>query len=256
MNVRPDTWVAIDGLGRTLSDYEKVGGVKKDKFVGIFYWTWHDSHSQTVIPRNVQKLLDSLSEEEAIKAKNNYYHPVWQNKDGYHFWNEPIFGYYSTTDKYVLRKHAEMLADAGVDVVIFDNTNGSFMWQPSYYALLETFAEARQQGVKTPQISFILNFGPEPSTRVMLENLYLDIYRAGKFQDLWFYWDGKPLLMAHQSALNPNDELHAEILDFFTFRNNDASYFTEKSAKNSWGWLSIYPQCKYNVDENGRAWNR
>ena len=32
----------------------------------------------------------------------------------------PELGYYISTDPFVIRKHASMLADAGVDVVIFD----------------------------------------------------------------------------------------------------------------------------------------
>lgn len=255
MDVRPDTWVATDGLGRTLSGYNEVGPKREDRFVGLFYWTWHGSHAKSTVPRNVQQLLDSLTPEEAEKAKNDYKHPVWERRTGYHFWNEPIFGYYSTNDKYVLRKHAEMLADAGVDVVIFDNTNGSFLWQDSYTALMETWSEARQQGVNTPQVTFMLNFGPLETTAEMLVNIYKDIYQQEKFKDLWFYWDGKPFIMAHEKALDARNPLQAEILEFFTFRNNDPSYFTktENAKPNSWGWLSTYPQCKYNVDKNGNV---
>ena len=61
----------------------------------------------------------------AIKEKDN---PGMGPREGSntHFWGEPLFGYYRTTDPYVLRKHAEMLADAGVDVVFFDCTNAPF----------------------------------------------------------------------------------------------------------------------------------
>lgn len=251
--VKPDTWVATDGLGRSLSGYKQVGGKRKDRYVGMFYWTWHASHAKKHLPRNVQQILDSLEPDEAQKAKNDFHHPVWLEYDGYHFWNEPLFGYYSTTDKYVLRKHAEMLADAGVDVVFFDCTNGALLWQDSYMALLETFTEARKQGVKTPKISFMLNFGPMPSTTIMLEKLYNELYKDGNYKDLWFYWEGKPLLMAHPEALNPYQEDHQEILDFFTFRRNEASYFTRAYSKGYWGWLSIYPQGKFGVEQGGKV---
>ena len=36
---------------------------------------------------------------------------------GVFFWNEPIYGYYRTDDRWVLRKQAEMLANAGVDAI-------------------------------------------------------------------------------------------------------------------------------------------
>ena len=39
--VKPDTWVAVDGLGRSLPTYEDVGETDNRKFVGLFYWTWH-----------------------------------------------------------------------------------------------------------------------------------------------------------------------------------------------------------------------
>jgi len=52
-----------------------------------------------------------------------------------HHWNEPLFGCYDTDDRWVLRKHAEMLANAGMDVIIFDNTNGTFTWKESYDVL-------------------------------------------------------------------------------------------------------------------------
>ena len=69
-----------------------------------------------------------------------------------------MFDYYIDTDKWVLRKHAEMLADAGVDVIFFDCSNGSFTWRESYLAVCEAFAEAREDGVNTPQIAFLMPF--------------------------------------------------------------------------------------------------
>ena len=42
------------------------------------------------------------------------------------------------------------------------------------------------------------------------------------------------------------------MLDFFTFRPCDPSYFTTKPAHSTyWGWLSVYPQCKYGVRPDG-----
>ncbi|MBI3851860.1 MAG: hypothetical protein HY298_16515 [Verrucomicrobia bacterium] len=40
-DVFADTWVATDGAGRTLPGLKECGPVKSDKWVGIFYWTWH-----------------------------------------------------------------------------------------------------------------------------------------------------------------------------------------------------------------------
>src|SRR5439155_1300644 len=36
-----DSWVATDGAGRKAPGFAECGKVKPDKWVGIFYWTWH-----------------------------------------------------------------------------------------------------------------------------------------------------------------------------------------------------------------------
>ena len=239
--VLPDTWDAVDGLGRILPGNDETGDVREDRYVGIFYWTWHCAHAKSTDPHNVTKILEQYPE-----ALTDLEHPAWGRLHAPHHWNEPIFGYYNTIDKWVLRKHAELLADAGVDVVIFDNTNGTFTWQESYTALLETFAEARADGVKTPQISFLLPlFGGSAETNIQLENIYNDIYRPGKYQDLWFYWKGKPLMMAYPDLLDENNPLHGEIREFFTFRPGQPSYTMGQTREDQWGWLSVHPQQIY-----------
>ncbi len=241
----PDTWDAVDGLGRVLPSHEHTGDVRKDRFVGIFYWTWHCAHAKSTDPHNVTEILDKYPE-----ALTDLNHPAWGRIQAPHHWNEPAFGYYDTVDKWVLRKHAELLADAGVDAVIFDNTNGTFTWRESYTMLLEAFSEARADGVKTPQISFLLPlFGGGENTNIQLESIYRDIYQPGKYQDLWFYWKGKPLMMAYPDGLSDEDPLQAEIRNFFTFRPGQPSYTLGQDRPDHWGWLSVHPQQIYrNID--------
>jgi len=239
--VMPDTWDAVDGLGRVLPSHKDTGDVRKEKFVGIFYWTWHCAHAKSTDPHNVTEILAKYPE-----ALTDLNHPAWGRMQAPHHWNEPVFGYYDTVDKWVLRKHAELLADAGVDVVIFDNTNGTFTWRESYTRLLEAFAEARADGVKTPQISFLLPlFGGGENTNIQLESIYKDIYQPGKYRDLWFYWKGKPLMMAYSDALSADDPLQSEIREFFTFRPGQPSYTLGQDRPDHWGWLSVHPQQIY-----------
>ena len=42
-----DTWVATDALGRSLPGFEQVGPPRKDRTVGIFYWTWLARHARS-----------------------------------------------------------------------------------------------------------------------------------------------------------------------------------------------------------------
>ncbi|MBP3918513.1 MAG: hypothetical protein J6I50_05020 [Clostridia bacterium] len=244
-NAAPSSWDAVDALGRVLPTNEETGNLRDDRYVGLFYWTWHASHAASNAVYNVTEIL-----KEHPEAAYDIQHEAWGPLGSPHFWDEPLFGYYSTIDRWVLRKHAELLADAGVDVVIFDNTNGTFTWRSSYLALLDVFAEARADGVKTPQIAFLLPFGPGDNTNVQLTNLYLDIYRDASYQDLWFYWEGKPLIMAYPDALDKTDHIQAEIADFFTFRPGQPLYTESYSHKDQWGWLSNYPQQVY-YNEDG-----
>ena len=243
-DARTDNYAAIDALGRALPASEQVGA-PRERFVGLFYWTWHVEHARAVTesyrhaPVNVsQTVLDNPG------AVHDLDFPGWGPLNMPHHWNEPLFGYYDTDDKWVLRRHAEMLANAGVDVVIFDNTNGQWTWKESYDVLFEVFSEAREQGVNTPKIAFLLPFAASEDAAAQLRFLYEDIYEPGRHQDLWFYWKGRPLIMAYPDALKNNDETDKAIKSFFSFRPANPSY-TSKGKSGQWGWLSAYPQAVY-----------
>ncbi|MBQ2964305.1 MAG: hypothetical protein IJE14_06540 [Clostridia bacterium] len=242
--VQPSTWAAVDGLGRTLSDGEAVGGRRQDKFVGVFYWTWHYRWVNDHEPLTTGSVLDKYPE-----AVNDWEHPAWGNTyDGRpYFWDEPLYGFYTSTDRYVLRKHAELLTDADVDVVIFDTTNGTLLFEPSASVLLEVWSEAKADGVDVPQVAFILNFGGAEDTRTQLRTLYEIMYSQGLYEDMWFMWEGKPLVMADITCLDLDDEIDKEIFDFFTFRDNEATYFADDTdfLDDTWGWCSDYEQTRF-----------
>ena len=94
------------------------------RFVGMFYWTWHQGDDENGGRDNTSIEVKNITEvlREHPEAINDYNHPAWGEpgkRPGVFYWDEPIFGYYHTTDPWVLRKHAEMLADAGIDAVFF-----------------------------------------------------------------------------------------------------------------------------------------
>ncbi len=63
--------ITTDALGRKLPDYAEVGGPKKDKFVGLFYWTWHTRQSKNNPPFNVTEYLARDP-----KIKEDYNSPI------------------------------------------------------------------------------------------------------------------------------------------------------------------------------------
>src|SRR5436190_3907001 len=181
-----DTWVATDSLGRSLPTATQVGPPRSNKTVGIFYFLWLGRHGEAG-PFDITKIL--AADPQAMTKPDS---PLWGPLQVPHHWGESIFGYYRSDDEGVIRKHAQMLADAEVDTVIFDVTNNQ-TYPQRYLALLRAFAEVRRNGGRAPQIAFLCPFG---DPRKVVTELWTQLYQPGLHPDLWFRWQGKPLLLA------------------------------------------------------------
>ncbi len=251
-DILPDTWAATDGLGRTLPMAGEVRQKDEHKFVGMFYWTWHTHFADSFEALNVSEILAGHPE-----ILHDFDSPIWGNMpDGRpYYWSRPLLGYYRDTDEYVLRKHAELLADAGVDVIFFDCTNGTSTWDESCEALFAAFEKAKADGVRVPKVAFMLPFNNGSDTTVSLKHLYERIYSKDRYRDLWFFWDDKPLILAHASGLNTRDKTEREIYRFFTFRKNEPGYFAADTRylQKTWGWCSDYPQTRFGRYLNGKT---
>ena len=112
-----------------------------------------------------------------------------------HHWGESLFGYYVSDDDSVLRKHSQMLSDAGIDMVVFDVTN-QFTYPESWRALCRVWDESRRAGNRVPQIAFLCPFG-NPSK--VVQELWDQLYGRSLYEELWFRWEGKPLILADPS---------------------------------------------------------
>ena len=231
---------ATDALNRKLPSWEEAGDIREKKYVGLFYWTWQNDMAKSSPAYDVTKILAQYPE-----AVDDYKHPAWPKTAPCFFWGEPLYGYYRRTDHWVLRRHAELLALAGVDVVIFDCTNGNYTWKEAYMELCKVFTQARADGVNTPQIAFMMAFGPTQGSKEAVEEVYRDLYKPGVYQDLFFKWKGKPLIMAYP------DNLSDEVKSYFTFRPGQPAYNTGPTRDDQWGWLEIYPQHGYAKKSTG-----
>jgi hypothetical protein len=185
----PDTWVAQDGLGRHMPIYSAVGPLKKNqrRVVGIFYITWHrDSMHNLKSPyaADVSRVLASDP-----KARLDAKHPLWT--EGSYHWSEPEAGYFLSKDEYVIRRDMSMLADAGVDVLVMDVTNAIRYWE-EWEVVFSVMQKMRAEGNRVPQFCFWAFNGP---VITVVQDLFDTIYKVGKYKDLWFLWDGKPLLL-------------------------------------------------------------
>jgi len=212
---------------------------RDDRIVGVFYFLWigahgydvHEDHNEVQVPKakDVNSPYDN-NEILAANPVNPQYGPVY----AFHHWGKPYFDYYVSNDRWVIRKHAQMLSDAGVDVVFFDITN-RFHYLPTVNILCEEYEAMRKNGSKTPQISFVLNADAAQT----LNTIYTQFYAAGQHSDLWFKWEGKPLVLC------PNDPAIPPVQrSFFTMRyawfDSRGSWFGD--GLNKWTWGDYYPQ--------------
>ncbi len=195
-DIYPDTWVGSDALGRTMPTIEQVGPVKKDqrRVVGMYYITWHrdvNKNLKSPYGGDVSKIL-AQDPSARLDAKN----PLWK-EFSYH-WGEPEDGYFLSKDEYVIRKDMSMLADAGVDVIILDVTNAVEYWD-EWSVLLPLMQKMKAEGIKVPKFCFWAFNGP---VITVVQDLYETIYKPGLYKDMWFYWDGKPLLLYNNLGVN------------------------------------------------------
>lgn len=224
-DIMPDTWVAIDALGRTMPTSDETPlRMDKQRTVGIFYITWHDEGKYGCRAPYAGDVTRTLLEAPEARMDNN--HPAWKEVSLH--WGEPEAGYFLSQDRWLIRRDLSMLADAGVDVLILDVTNAVLYWD-EWAVLFEEMAAMRLMGNRVPQFCFWVFNGNVVS---VVTQLYERIYKEERAKDFWFQWDGKPLLLYNAE---PNHDANGggyaagaypqEIRDFFTLRNMWWGYY-------------------------------
>lgn len=219
-DLRSDSWVATDGLGRSLPSAAAVGQPKSNRAVGLFYFLWNEGQNAVF---DLTKLVAANPAQPALGPPGAFHH-----------WGEPLFGYYRQDDAYVLRKHIQMVSDVGVDVLFLDVTN-ALTYDGVRDRLCEELSQRRAQGQAAPAIAFLAN----SNSAQTVEHLYRTFYQPGKGREHWFMWQGKPLL------LSPPEGLSEEVKAFFTIRHSwawtkDQAWFGD--GRDKWPWLDHTPQ--------------
>ena len=226
-DIYPDTWVATDDVGRVMPTAADAP-LKSDKerTVGIFYVTWHTQGLHTGKPYggDVSRVL--AQDANASRDNDN---PAWGGYGTFH-WGEPEWGYFLSQDEYVIRRDMSMLTDAGVDMIIFDVTNAVLYWD-EWEVTLRTMSQMKKEGNKVPKFCFWAFNG---NVITVVHQLYDKFYRNPQYKDLWFYWDGKPLLLYNATpSVDANvgggeknfADYSDEVKEFFTLRNMWWGYY-------------------------------
>ena len=227
-----------DHLGRKIVSRAETGPVKPGRQVGLFYYLWMGQHG-TQGPYDISKM--EAADPDVMDKPDS---PLWP--DSAHtpmlHWGEPLFGYYLSTDEWVIRRHVEMFIAAGIDVLYFDTTNG-YHYREVTDRLFPILQEYHDRGFKVPKFCYYMAPNRRGSGTSNVLDVWLNYYKDRKFSDLYFMWDGKPLIVTH-----PDRPYRQEILDFFTFRRPT---WCTPSKPDTWYWGGM-PTQNVAVASNGR----
>lgn len=182
---------AVDDYGRTITVADPTNADKK--YVGLFYFTWLGSQGMSGI-YDVSKLED-LGEDSPLYDTDDTtgQSPTHQ----FHFMSEPLYGYYSMRDEWVIARHVELLTLADIDYILFDYTN-SVTYNDVVTLILQTLDKFYQQGWDVPKVGFYTNTQSATTVR----NIYNTFYTSSEYSHLWFRFDGddRPVIVGVSTA--------------------------------------------------------
>ena len=220
-NMKNGITYAVDDLGREVT---LTGNpYNTEKHVGIFYFLWMGEHGDWGA-LDMTKIMEEGGED----AKKSSY-KGWGPVGAMHFWGEPLYGYYYSSDKWVMRKHIEELTLAEIDFLYFDVTN-AVPYLSNAGAVMKIIQNMYDEGFNPPKVVFYTHSSSASTVR----DIYNGIYKKGSYPDAWFYLDGKPLIIAYEDDCK---NLSAGIYNFFTYR--EAQWPNEAQKRNGWPWMDF-----------------
>lgn len=176
---------------------------------------------------------------------------------GKNTWDTPLYGNYYSDDREMIAKHAELLRDAGVDFIFIDWTNNT-TYDPATmrdtrpdFRMIEDATdlvfETWSQIEGAPKICIFAGPGHSGIENVnngkhqkKVDQIYQNYVE--KYPDLYFQYEGKPLLMCYGATPNQYGTRPKWTDDRFTIRwatgyvSQQSTLYTAKtmSTRNQW----------------------
>ncbi|MBQ8784404.1 MAG: hypothetical protein IJZ57_11600 [Clostridia bacterium] len=219
--------VGTDALGRSF-----VTAADSEKKVGVFYFLWHGQHGRERIINNTELVA---ANPDAVKSQE-----AWMAAGGgvineFHFWGEPLLGYYTADDSWVYRKHLQMLTDAKVDFIVIDITN-SFTYSEPAKLLIDVWYEYLLDGWNVPKIAFYTNSSSGNTMNRIYDEVYNDPELNQKYpnlEELWFKLDGKPMIVGDEN----DPALREDVKSYFRIKANQ--WPNEDKKKDGFPWMEF-----------------
>ena len=234
--------VGVDQFGRA---FDRIGGFRDDRQVGMFFWPWIGQPYASGV-YDATKILQMADGKNILFHK---YDDVISPNGQAHWWGEPLWGYYNSDDEWVLRKQMQMITMAGVDFIFFDHTN-AVIYDKVVLQVCKVIDEMQKEGWNPPKIVSYTHSRSFQTVR----GLYNLLYKPGRYPNVWYMYEGKPLIIAYTNPADDRAEaasrgdtsydpgqLDAEILDFFHFFK--PNWPSDPTYPNGFTWIEWkFPQ--------------
>ena len=211
-----------------------AGETGKKKDVGIFYFVWLGQHpGQQKGIYDISKLLKEAPEDLWAAPEGTPKSPAGQ----FHFWGEPLYGYYDSRDPWVVTRHVELLMNAGIDYLMFDTTN-AVVYPESISVVLNVLKKFASQGFDVPKVAFYTNSASGRSVQMIYDNFV----KSGEWDGLFYSPKGKPMVVgltkknkSSDQGTNP-DYISDELQEIFDVR--ESQWPNAPYDENAFPWMS------------------
>ncbi len=176
----------------------------------------------------------------------------------------PLLRKYSSYDVSIIRKHAQWFGYLGINWVLVDWSNMLWMkppWEKQTGAvkqleettrlLFETYHRLEKEGAHPPKIVLLLGLQNGPPVKDGIERLrsifkWIEMHLLSdpQYQDLWLYYDGKPLIVIWYSLYDACQRLPALLKKYpldepqWTIRwMNQQLQATHAEDCGMWSWI-------------------
>lgn len=230
---------ATDDVGRS---FAPVSGYDDQKYVGIFYFLWNGSDQSPIkdVSNNYEKNHTVMTQLLARQAAGGT-----PEMNSFHYWGEPLYGYYNAEDAWVIRKHIELFIHAGLDFIAFDTSNGR-IYDYQVYTFLDILLDYYEQGFAVPQVMFLTPVNPADSITTVqsIYNSFYDPSMYANYAPLWFCGKhNKPWIIGSQTG-------NATVDSYFYFKLPQWPNAAIEAARFPWiDWN--YPQDIYTDSQIG-----
>lgn len=161
---------------------------------GILYTGWH-----CLVVRAGRAAPPNIAD--AIAGKR-----PWGPIPEFHYWAEPKDGYYCLSERPdVLRQHAELLREAGIDFIVFDATNNEFAdarTPDSPRTIAAPFERLLITWSEIPGAPKVVPWAPLTTQGNMLHWM---LARLEQYPRLRFVYNGKPLALITENTTYATD---------------------------------------------------